>query len=350
MIQYAFAAILLLLTLLAMTLEKAYFYVPYRELKRLAAKREFVSETLFQAAAYGDELKLLLFTVMGLSAAGGFVLLSLAAPAILSFVVVGLVLLFAYIWLPRTHLTHIGAQAAIWSTPAMLHALRVLHPASSRITPWLARYRAAEHTGMYEKDDVVAMLEQQLHQSDNRMSSQELGLMQSALQFGDYTVGDIVVPQRKVKSVSIDEDISPVFLAELHEAGHARFPVYEGKKSNIVGTLDASMVADVRQHGKVRDNFDHHLAYVHEQDSLIRALRAFYETRQHLFIVVNKLDEYVGIITLSDILQKLFGAIEHEAFGHHDDRQAVAYRHDHKASDHAEAAENPSTNSTEVVE
>jgi hypothetical protein len=54
------------------------------------------------------------------------------------------------------------------------------------------------------------------------------------------------------------------------------------------------------------------------------------------------MDEYVGIISLSDILHKLFGAIEHEAFGKYDDREAVVHRHDRKEK----TTEKP----TEVVE
>ncbi len=348
MLTYIFAILLLSVALLAMTLEKAYFYVPYRELKRLAAQQDFVSTTLFQAAAYGDELKLLLFTVMSLGAAGGFVLLSLAAPAVLSFVVVGLVLLFTYVWLPRTRLTRLGAQAAIWSTPALLHILRITHPLASSIIPLLARYHDAGHTGIYEREDLAELLERQSSQIDSRISEQEIKLMQNALQFGNVTAGDIAVPRKQVKSVGIDDDISPVFLAELHQSGHQRYPVYEGKKSNIVGTLAVGMVADVRQHGKVRDNYDHHLAYVHELDSLESVLRAFYETGQHLFVVVNKMDEYTGIVTLSDVMRKLFGTIEHQAFGRHDDRQAVVHRHDRAKKPLPE--ENATEKPTEVVE
>lgn len=347
MIAYIVALLLLSLALLAMTLEKAYFYVPYRELKRLAVRRDAISVTLFQAAAYGDELKLLLFTTMGVSAAGGFVLFSRIAPPVFGFVCVGLVLLVAYVWLPRTHLSQFGAQLAVWSVPLLLHVLRILHPVSERIVRRLTRFQASGHTGLYEHDDMVGLLEQQALQADNRMSEQELSLMRQVIQFGSLTTADVLVPRKQVKAVSIDDDISPVFLAELHESGHPRFPVYDGKKSNIVGTLPVDMVADVKHHGKVRDTFDHHLAYLHEKDSLEHALRAFYETGQHLFVIVNNRDEYVGIVTLSDILHKLFGAIEEEAFGRHYDREAVAHRYDQPNRPPAEKA---STNTTEVVE
>ena len=349
MTLYIFALILLSVAILALTLEKAYFYVPYRELKRLASRRDYVSTTLFQAAAYGDELKLLLFTLAGAGAAGGFVLFARAAPPLLGFVVVGFVLLLAYVWLPHTHLSAIGARFAIWSTPALLHALRMLHPVSSRVVGLIGHYQLPGHTGLYEREDMLDLLVRQEQQGDNRMSERELALMRNAVHFGAFTVADIAVPRKVVKMVSVDDDISPVFLAELHESGHPRFPVYEGRKSNVVGTLAVDLVMDVRQHGKVGDNFDRHVAFVHEQDSLEHALRAFYETGQHLFIVVNKLNEYVGIITLSDILHKLFGAIEHEAFGHHDDREAVAHRHDHTKSE-PKAEEKDSTNVTEVIE
>ncbi len=349
MIAFAAATILVLLALLAAALEKAYFYLPSRELKRQAARRDHVASVLYQAAAYGAELRLLLFVGIAIGAAAGFVVLAGAVPPLISFIIISLVFMAAYAWLPRTRLSPAGAWLAMACTPAIVHALHVLHPVAQRAVHILRRYHAYEHTGVYERADVLDLIERQEHQSDNRMSERDLELMRNALQFGDFRVLDVVVPARRVKSVSADDDISPVLLAELHTTGHPRFPVYEGKQANVVGTLAIDQVADLRHHGKVRDSFDSHVAYVHEQDTLPQALRAFYETRQHLFIVVNKMDEYVGIITLSDILQKLSGAVEHEAFGHHHDRAAVVHRHDTK-----EKAEQPeekiSKDTPEVVE
>jgi metal transporter CNNM len=353
MAVFILALLLMLVALLALTLQKTYFYMPYKELKRQAAGGDRLAATLFRAAAYGAELKVLLWLFSGLAAAGGFMLLARIAPPIFGFVAVALVLWLAFLWVPRTRLTSLGARLSGWCTPFVVWCLRLMHPLMQYLAAYAGRYAAGPHTGIYQREDIYELIEQQKRQSDSRISDKELELMRNVLQFSDYQVRDCLVPSKRVKAVNVDENIGPVMLDELHTKGYARFPVYEGKATNIVGSLAVDDITDIqKQHGKVRDHFDERVAYLHEADSLEQALQAFYETRQHLFVVVNGFNEYVGIITLSDILHQLVGVAEHEAFGRHDDRKAVAARHRPKIPESLpeETAERLPENSPEVVE
>jgi CBS domain containing-hemolysin-like protein len=329
MIMFLLALFLALMALAAIVLEKTYFYLPLKELKRQAAHHEEPAVTLFRAAVYGTDLKVLLWIVIGLCAAGCFVLFEHVAPDVLSIAAILLIVWFGFLWLPRTRLTALGVQLAVWCTPILAELLRWWHPIGRYVSQFASRHRTAGHTGLYEKEDLFDLLDRQRHQTDNRISDDEIGRMRSVLQFTEYRVGDITIPRKQVKAVAVDEAISPVLVDELHQSGHVRFPVYDGKVSHIVGTLPLEVVADIKHKGVVRDYYDEHLAYVHESDSLEQALRAFYETRQHLFIVINSADQYVGIITLSDVLQYLFGATEKEQFVRSYDRKAVLERHQH---------------------
>lgn len=351
MIATIAAASLLLVALLALALEKAYFYVPYKELKRRASQDDAVARALFPAAAYGTSLRVVLLTVVGLSAAGGLLLLGRLAPPVVGYFGIALLLLVTAIWIMLVRPNMFIAQIAIWCTPPLVWLMRVAHPVTQHISP-LLQQRQSSHTGVFERQDLYEFIERQKQQEDSRIAHEDLERMRCVLYMADYHVRDIVVPRREVKAVSLDDDLSPVLISELHATGHACFPVYDGKVTNVVGTLFIDRVADVKQHGAVRDNYDHHLAYVNEEDTLEQVLRAFYETRQHLFVVVNKHDEYIGIITLSDILYRVFGTVDHHAFGHSEDRKAVASRYDHKehAPNPAEHEETTSTNTTEVVE
>jgi CBS domain containing-hemolysin-like protein len=329
MIIFCIALLLVGLALLAILLEKTYFYLPPKELKRQAARGTEPAVTLFRAAAYGTDLRVLLWLVVGLSAAGSFVLFAQIAPPLLGLVVIALLLWLGFAWLPHTRLTAAGAQLVVWCTPAIVMLLRWWHPIGRYLSAMVDRHHMSGHTGMYERDDILDLIDRQHQQSDNRISDEDLERMHAVLQVEQYHVSDIVVPKSQVVAVNIDEQVSPVLSDDLHQSGHVRFPVYESKPSNIVGTLALDVVANIRRQGSVRDYFDEHVVYLHENDTLQQALRAFYETRQHLFIVINNADTYVGIVTLSDILHYLFGAIGHEQFGHFDDRRAVLGRHHH---------------------
>ena len=350
MTSFIFAILLILLALLALTLEKTYFYLTPIELKRLARSDDQLAKTLFSAEAYGNELKVLLWLIIGLSAAGGFVLFARVAPPLFGFLAVVLVLWLAFLWIPRTRLTVMGTRIAEWCTPAVVRLLRFLHPVMAYLALYLGRFPMTPHTGLYERDDLYELLRRQKEQNDNRISDQELELMRRILRFGDYHVRDLMVPRRHVKSVAVTDNIGPVLLDELHATGHTRFPVNEGK-TNIVGTFAVNDVPDINASGKVRDFYERHVAYAHQEDSLEQALRAFAQTHQHLLVVVNSFNEYVGIVTLSDILNRLLGEAE-KSFEEHDDRKAVASRHSQPEPtvEPSAAAEIVPTDSSEMVE
>jgi len=189
----------------------------------------------------------------------------------------------------------------------------------------MRRHKKDGHTGLFDRQDVYALVERQKRQADSRLTEDELERIRRVLQLGENHVRDVLVPLRRVKMVAANEALSPVLLDELYSSGHAFFPVYDSDPANAVGLLALDRVADIKRTGKVGDYSSAKLAYVHEADTLEQALRALAESRQHLLIVVNNTDEYVGIVTLSDITRWLLGAAGKR--GIHDDRDAVAARH-----------------------
>ncbi|MGH7142193.1 MAG: CBS domain-containing protein [Candidatus Saccharimonadales bacterium] len=352
MIAFILAIILILLAIVALALEKTYFNLPAKELKRLAVLGDPLSKTLYRAEAYGSELKLLLWLIAGLSAAGGFVLLARLAPAYLGFLVVVISLWLAFVWIPRSRLTNAGVKLAVICTPTLVQVLRIFHPVAVFMASYSGRYVADPHTGLYETDDVLELIERQKGQPDNRIGQRELELMRNVLQFGDHHVRDLVIPKRKVKALNLDDNIGPVLLDELHASGHVRFPVYESKSTNIVGTFSIDHLKDITTQGKIKDYYERRVAYVHEEDNLQAGLRAFYETQQPLLVVVNGFNEYVGIITLHDTLHRLLGTDDGQTAESHSDRKAVAARYTHPDDPLPEPKleENVIENSSEVVE
>ncbi|HET8708899.1 MAG TPA: CBS domain-containing protein [Candidatus Saccharimonadales bacterium] len=330
MSEFLVAAACLALALVALVLRKTYFYVPRKELQRQAATRDPLAATLWRAAAYGNTLQVLLWLVVGLGAAAGFVLFARIAPPLFGFVVVALALWFGFAWMPSTRLTSLGARLAVWCTPAVVWLVATLQPVLQPVAGMLERFPLGPHTGAYEREDLLDVLARQKQQADNRVPQHELELAERALRFGDYKIRDVLVPRAQVHAVRSSEPIGPVLMDELHASQHRRFPVYEGDdKNNIVGTLYLRDIVDSKKGGTVADYTDHHAFYVHENDSLADALHALSAAKQQVLLVVNSHEEYLGIVTSRDVLGKLLAAPAGEAFDHHDDRAAVARKHDY---------------------
>jgi CBS domain containing-hemolysin-like protein len=128
-------------------------------------------------------------------------------------------------------------------------------------------------------------------------------------------------------------------MTELHESGFSRFPVYDQSQNDIVGMLMLRNLINAKHGGTVKDYCKKDLQYIHEDQDLYSALAAMLKTQQHLFIVVNSFEEYVGVIGLEDVLEQLIGLQIVDEFDSHDNMREVAARmaqFEHKKLQHPE--------------
>ncbi|HVC36421.1 MAG TPA: CBS domain-containing protein [Candidatus Dormibacteraeota bacterium] len=327
MVSLILALILVALVLLAVSLRKVYFCLPINELKRQAEIGDQLAQRIWQAVSYGLSLRILLWLWLGLSAAGSFVLLARLIPPYFSFLVIALLLWLAFVWLPNARISRFSSTLASQLTPVIVWVLNYLQPLLRRLANlWQNHFPARYHTGLFEADDLTELIDRQQQQPDSRLSQTDLDRVERAISFSKRHVRDILVPRKKVKALSASDAVGPILLDELHASGHSRFPVYEGKKEQIVGTL-LSRRLDIKSAGKVADFMEPRVAYVHENDSLSEALQAFDQSQQPLLVVINGAEDYVGIITLEDILCALAGLPETTDFEDHHQRSAVAAKH-----------------------
>lgn len=328
--SYLVAVILLALAVAGVVVRKTYYYVPARELKRRAEQHDPLASRLYPAVAYGDSLRGLLWIWIGLTTAGGFVLLAQVAPAWLGFIAIVALLWVANSWLPASRVTTLGAHLAALVTPLITWLLHYLHrPISRGAETVQKRYTAPVHTGLFERQDLLDLIEQQQHQPDNRISEEELEIAKRALHFSDYKVSDVLTPRKQVKTASADDTVGPVLIDELHKNGQGYLLVREsgkGSKSDFVGTLAFKRLS-LRSKGQVGNIMDKEIYYLHENDRLDQALHAFFTTNCPIFVVVNSSEEYVGVITIDNILRQLLGHIPGDDFEHYHDPGIVARRH-----------------------
>lgn len=343
------------LTLLSVSLKKSYQVVPLKELKKRAQEGDEFAKLLHRAMSYGHSLQAVLWFLIGVSAAGFFLTLVQTVPAWLALFLGAILIWLGFYWIPSGPTTKMGLRVAGWLAPVFGWLLNYLHPLLDKIALFVKKHRTMHvHTGLYDKYDLLDLLDRQLVEPGNRIEAYELDVAKHALTFGDKAVRDILTPRRVVKMVPVEESVGPVLMTELHASGFSRFPVYDGTADNIVGTVYLKDLTKAKEGGKIsavmRSN---DLCYLHEEQPLTEALSAILKTHRQLMIVVNSFEEYVGIVTIEDILEQIVGRKIVDEFDQYDDLRAVAAKMakaDHKThKDHAEPSES-TKDTTEVVE
>ena len=349
MTNLVLAIILLLLALAGVVIRKTYYYLPVRELKRRAAKHDKLAVQLYRAVAYGNSLRTLLWLYIGLTSAAGLVLLARLLSVWASLALVGPLLWIAFSLIPASRTTKVGARLTMLVTPLIVWLLNYLHPLLSRSAEVVEqRYTRPRHTGLYEREDLLELIEHQQRQADSRLTDEELEIVKRALHFDNYRVHDIMTPRKRIKTVLGNDTIGPILIDEVHKSGQAYALVRESAKGAFAGTL-LFQELNLSSDGKVSDIMEPKVYYLHDDDRLGQALHAFFVTNHSLFVVVDSFEEYVGVLTIADVLKQLLGHVPGDDFDQYADPATVAARHT-KAQKSEKVDETPVKTDEEMVE
>jgi Mg2+/Co2+ transporter CorB len=155
-----------------------------------------------------------------------------------------------------------------------------------------------------------------LHQ-EGSFEKQDRDMLGGLLNLRDLTVADVMIHRTEVITADADEPSAEVVDAILKEPV-TRVPLWRGTPENIVGILHVRDllrgIHDVGSDpGKVNIMA---LArppwFVPETRSLSEQLLAFRRRRTPLAVVVDEYGEFMGIVTLEDILEEIVGDISDE--------------------------------------
>ncbi len=140
---------------------------------------------------------------------------------------------------------------------------------------------------------------------------EERTLIHNVLDFGDLRVADVMRPVDKVfcfsEATPIDEAIS---LAA--ERLHSRIPVWRGRPEQIIGMVHAKDLLAIRwgvAPPKSLRGLLRRPIFTLPQRSCTDLLEEFRRMRIHMAIVVDEFGRMVGICTMEDLLEELFGPI-----------------------------------------
>ena len=208
--------------------------------------------------------------------------------------------------LPRALARRFAPQVASFLSPLLEAAALIAAPIV--LAGRLASKRF-EHRSLAERDTIQDLLrEGELEGVGER---EEMDIITGVMEFGEKTVGDVVIPREDIFAIS--RDVSSRELAEeVATSAFSRVPVYVGSLDHIVGMIHAFDVLKLRgEKTPAIRPVARALPTTPCSELLFRMLRS----RTHLAIVHDAEQHTIGLVTLEDLLEELVGDIRDE----HDD-------------------------------
>ena len=140
-------------------------------------------------------------------------------------------------------------------------------------------------------------------------------LLQSALDFANTTVGEIITHRLKWDAIDIDDPPEKIS-AVISETAYSRLPVYKHDYDHVIGVLNVKHYYRVLvEEGEIRDlrALLKEPSFVYTNMKLPAALAEMREEQNHVDFVLDEYGGIMGIVTMEDILEQLVGDIWDES-------------------------------------
>jgi magnesium and cobalt transporter len=164
--------------------------------------------------------------------------------------------------------------------------------------------------GPDSKDELISTLAD----AENRevIAPESRMMLEGVIRMADLTAGDAMVAAPRMDLLDIESPYDEL-LALVIGTGHSRFPVFEGQRENIVGTLMAKDLLKLQRAPELNlRTLLRPAVFVPESKGLNELLRDFRSNRNHLAIVIDEFGNTAGLITIEDVLEEIVGEIEDE--------------------------------------
>ena len=162
-------------------------------------------------------------------------------------------------------------------------------------------------------DSAAELIETLAEAEDNKIiGAQSRAMLEGVIRMADMTAGDVMVPATRMDLINIQAPMDELMHTVIDTA-HSRFPVFEGERENIIGTLMAKDLLKLQRAPELNIRaLLRPAVFVPETKGLNDLLRDFRGYRNHLAIVIDEFGRVAGLITIEDVLEQIVGEIEDE--------------------------------------
>ena len=164
--------------------------------------------------------------------------------------------------------------------------------------------------GPDSRDELIESLADAEHKS--LIAPESRMMLEGVIRMADMTAGDVMVNTKRMDLLDIEADYDEL-LHLVIDTGHSRFPVYEGRRENVIGILMAKDLLKLQRSPDLNlRTLLRPAVFVPESKGLNELLRDFRSNRNHLAIVIDEFGNTAGLITIEDVLEEIVGEIEDE--------------------------------------
>lgn len=139
----------------------------------------------------------------------------------------------------------------------------------------------------------------------------ERNMLNRVLRLGDRTSDSLMTPRTRISWLDANASLEDN-LAKMRDTSFARFPVYRGSDTDVLGVLEVKTLAgytDVKTNDELFRQLRPAL-FVSDSTNALRLLEIFREEQQTVGLVVDEYGDIQGLVSLNDLLGAVLGRIQ----------------------------------------
>src|SRR5256714_5078114 len=166
-----------------------------------------------------------------------------------------------------------------------------------------------------EADDIEALID--VGEAEGIIEEGERELIQSAIEFGDTRVGEVMTPRTEIVSLPKTASVRDARNLII-DTKHSRLPVYRDQIDNVEGIIYVRDLLPCLSMGKADSSiapFVRPFYAVPETKPVDELLREMQRAHVYMAMVIDEYGGVAGLVTVEDILEEIVGEIEDEDTG-----------------------------------
>jgi CBS domain containing-hemolysin-like protein len=178
------------------------------------------------------------------------------------------------------------------------------------IKKWLNRFQSTTPITDMTAADFSTIIEKQ--EAEGTLDAHEAELIQSAIEFSETAVKDVLTPIEKMIGLPDTALSDPLLAKQLIDLSFSRIPIYHETMQHIIGVLS---VRTYFQNYQKNRQFD--AKSILRKPYLVTAkitiddlFEGYRKQRTHIAIVLDSQQRVIGMVTMEDVLEEIVGQIQ----------------------------------------
>jgi putative hemolysin len=159
------------------------------------------------------------------------------------------------------------------------------------------------------EDKIMAMM--RLGEEEGTIERDEREMVHDVFEFDETIADEVDMPLHKIEFIQINDTIEEL-IAKSIGTGFSRFPVYRKNYDDVVGMVHIKDALGIKDHTKKVKEIMREVLRVDatmKADDIVRKMK---KARTHIALVQNKTGKTIGLISMEDLIEEIFGDISDE--------------------------------------